>query len=121
MEFFSRQRGNHLIWVLRKMMYHNCSVNWMYFVDRKKRTMRIGRRKHGEKNTDENFVIDFFVDFSWVRFEEIAESVLGRWSKPHVATLMQSALLDLKSLIDKGSILLNVNSTDLPSLSRTYR
>ena len=63
---------------------------------------------------------DCSVDFSWVRFEEIAESVLGRWSKPHVATLMQSALLDLKSLLDRGGVLLNVHTSDLPSLSRKY-
>jgi hypothetical protein len=56
----------------------------------------------------------------WVRFEEIAESVLGRWSKPHVATLMQTALIDLKNLLNKGVILLNAESTDLPTLSRKF-
>ncbi|CAF1226295.1 unnamed protein product [Adineta ricciae] len=55
----------------------------------------------------------------WVRFEEIAESVLGRWSKPHVATLMQTALLDLKNLISSGIILLNVQPIDLAFLSQT--
>ncbi|CAF2512655.1 unnamed protein product [Rotaria sp. Silwood2] len=55
----------------------------------------------------------------WVRFEEIAENVLGRWSKPHVATLMQTALLDLKNLLTNGVILLNVQGTDLTALSQT--
>ncbi|CAF1042986.1 unnamed protein product [Adineta steineri] len=54
----------------------------------------------------------------WVRFEEIAENVLGRWSKPHVATLMQTALLDLKTLLGSGVILLNVIPTDLTGLSQ---
>ncbi|CAF3242289.1 unnamed protein product [Rotaria socialis] len=55
----------------------------------------------------------------WVRFEEIAENVLGRWSKPHVATLMQTALLDLKNLLSNGVILLNAHATDLGNLSQT--
>ncbi|CAM4747455.1 unnamed protein product [Rotaria magnacalcarata] len=55
----------------------------------------------------------------WVRFEEIAENVLGRWSKPHVATLMQTALLDLKNLLSSGVILLNAQATDLANLSQT--
>ncbi|CAF1474126.1 unnamed protein product [Adineta ricciae] len=54
----------------------------------------------------------------WVRFEEIAENVLGRWSKPHVATLMQSALLDLKNLLQEGVILLNPTASDLPTISQ---
>jgi len=56
--------------------------------------------------------------FSWVRFEEIAETVLGRWSKPHVATLMQTALLDLKNLLQNGVILLDISSNDLSTVSR---
>ncbi|UJR15917.1 hypothetical protein I4U23_002838 [Adineta vaga] len=55
----------------------------------------------------------------WVRFEEIAENVLGRWSKPHVATLMQSALLDLKNLLQNGVILLNIPANDLATISQT--
>ncbi|CAF0827165.1 unnamed protein product [Adineta steineri] len=54
----------------------------------------------------------------WVRFEEIAENVLGRWSKPHVATLMQSALLDLKSLLENGVILLDIPANDLATVSQ---
>ncbi|CAF4570375.1 unnamed protein product [Rotaria sp. Silwood1] len=55
----------------------------------------------------------------WIRFEEIAENVLGRWSKPHVATLMQTALLDLKILLQNGIILLNNPANDLPTVSQT--
>ena len=56
-----------------------------------------------------------------MRFEEIAETVLGRWSKPHVATLVQTALLDLKDLLNTGVILLNVQPPDLPGLSRKFK
>lgn len=56
--------------------------------------------------------------FSWVRFEEIAETVLGRWSKPHVSTLMQPALFDLKIMLNKGVILLDSPFSDLSTISR---
>jgi hypothetical protein len=62
----------------------------------------------------------FILFLSWVRFEEIAENVLGRWSKPHVATLMQTALIDLKNLLQNGIILLNVQPTDLSGVSRKF-
>jgi len=55
---------------------------------------------------------------SWIRFEEIAETVLGRWSKPHVATLMQTALLDLKDLLQNGTILLDIPANELSTISR---
>ncbi|CAF3407654.1 unnamed protein product [Rotaria socialis] len=54
----------------------------------------------------------------WIRFEEIAENALGRWSKPHVATLMQTALLNLKKLLQNGVILLNVPANDLLAVSQ---
>ncbi len=56
-----------------------------------------------------------------MRFEEIAETVLGRWSKPHVATLVQTSLLDLKELMNTGVILLNIQPPDLPGLSRKLK
>jgi len=66
-------------------------------------------------------MIFYLFFFRWVRFEEIAENVLGRWSKPHVATLMQTALIDLKNLLNNGITLLNVQSTDLGALSRKIK
>jgi len=75
------------------------------------------------KSTVEETFIFFFIypfSLSWVRFEEIAENVLGRWSKPHVATLMQTALIDLKNLLQNGIILLNVQPTDLSGISRKF-
>jgi hypothetical protein len=68
-----------------------------------------------------DFMFWFFFYLRWVRFEEIAESVLGRWSKPHVATLMQTSLLDLKELLIHGVILLNIQPQDLPGLSRKFK
>ena len=79
--------------------------------------MPIGKKKHGKAQIL-LLLMFYLISFSWVRFEEIAENVLGRWSKPHVATLMQTALLDLKNLISSGIILLNVQPIDLAFLSR---
>lgn len=45
----------------------------------------------------------------WIRFEEQAEDVLGRWSKPHVATLPHTSIDDLKELTTNGTMLLNAS------------
>lgn len=87
--------------------------------------MPIGKKRLGNvfECNDEFHRILFFsliLYVRWVRFEEIAENVLGRWSKPHVATLMQSALLDLKNLLQEGVILLNPTASDLPTISRNF-
>ncbi len=84
--------------------------------------MLIGKKKHGRKYKI-IFLFNWFIVFClrWVRFEEIAETVLGRWSKPHVATLMQTALIDLKGLLKDGIILLNIQPSDLPALSRKFK
>ncbi len=49
----------------------------------------------------------------WIRFEEHAEDVMGRWSKPHVATLPQTALDELKELLADGKLLFDVLLTDM--------
>lgn len=85
----------------------------------RRRRLCLLEREGSVKTLETKIFIEYFVlPHSWVRFEEIAENVLGRWSKPHVATLMQSALLDLKNLLNRGVILLNVTATDLSTLSR---
>lgn len=80
--------------------------------------MLIGKKKLGKVKFEYTRNSFFSPDFSWVRFEEIAENVLGRWSKPHVATLMQSALIDLKILLQNGVILLDVPASEIPTISR---
>ena len=39
--------------------------------------------------------------------------MLGRWSKPHVATLTQTSIEDLKELLHNGKIMLNANLNDM--------
>ena len=60
----------------------------------------------------------------WIRFEEQAEDVPGRWSKPHVATLPQTSIEELKDLIVNGTMMIDVLITDVKeiagSLSNVY-
>ena len=37
--------------------------------------------------------------YRWVRYEEAVEEGGERWSKPHVASLMMEALLELQNLL----------------------
>ncbi|CAF0829892.1 unnamed protein product [Brachionus calyciflorus] len=53
----------------------------------------------------------------WIRFEEQAEDALGRWSKPYVATIPQSALDELKQLIINGRVCLSVNASDIKEIA----
>ena len=54
-----------------------------------------------------NHLISIILKYRWIKFEETAEDVLGRWSKPHVATVAQTSIEDLNNLIKEGVILLD--------------
>lgn len=47
----------------------------------------------------------------WIKFEENVEDVGNRWSKPHVATLSLHSLFQLRSLIFKGHVELDIQAT----------
>lgn len=49
----------------------------------------------------------------WVKFEEDVEEGGNKWSKPHVATLSLHSLFELRSCIIKGTVLLDLEATDL--------
>ena len=51
-----------------------------------------------------------FFAWRWVKFEEDVEDGGNRWSKPHVATLSLHSILELRNLLTKGSILLDVEA-----------
>lgn len=42
-----------------------------------------------------------------------------RWSKPHVATLSLHSLMELKTCIEKGTILLDLEASTLPQVVGT--
>ncbi|KAJ8286930.1 hypothetical protein GJAV_G00045020 [Gymnothorax javanicus] len=52
----------------------------------------------------------------WIKFEETVEQGGDRWSKPHVATLSLHSLFELRTCIEKGTILLDLEASTLPQL-----
>ncbi|XP_030305988.1 electrogenic sodium bicarbonate cotransporter 1 isoform X4 [Calypte anna] len=52
----------------------------------------------------------------WIKFEEKVEQGGERWSKPHVATLSLHSLFELRTCIEKGSIMLDIEVTSLPQV-----
>ncbi len=59
----------------------------------------------------------FIYYFRWIRFEEHAEDVLGRWSKPHVATIPNTAISDLKDLIHDGIMIFDETHTNIKDIT----
>ncbi|KFZ59487.1 Electrogenic sodium bicarbonate cotransporter 1, partial [Antrostomus carolinensis] len=51
----------------------------------------------------------------WIKFEEKVEQGGERWSKPHVATLSLHSLFELRTCIEKGSIMLDMEASREPS------
>jgi hypothetical protein len=58
-----------------------------------------------------------FNSIRWIRFEERAEDVLGRWSKPFVSTVPFSAMDDLKDLINDGLLMFDSLLSDVKEIS----
>lgn len=52
----------------------------------------------------------------WIKFEEKVEKGGERWSKPHVATLSLHSLMELKTYIEKGTIMLDLEASTLPQV-----
>ncbi|XP_053317619.1 electrogenic sodium bicarbonate cotransporter 1 [Spea bombifrons] len=52
----------------------------------------------------------------WIKFEEKVEQGGERWSKPHVATLSLHSLFELRTCIEKGTILLDLEAGSLPQV-----
>ncbi|XP_061135727.1 solute carrier family 4 member 4a isoform X2 [Syngnathus typhle] len=52
----------------------------------------------------------------WIKFEEKVEEGGERWSKPHVATLSLHSLFELRTCIEKGTIMLDMEASTLPQV-----
>lgn len=52
----------------------------------------------------------------WIKFEENVEES-NRWGKPHVASLTFHSLLELRKGLEKGTVLLDLEKFDLPSIA----
>lgn len=53
----------------------------------------------------------------WVKFEEDVEEGGDRWSKPHVATLSLHSLFELRSLLMNGTVMLDMEATNLEEIA----
>ncbi|XP_052813602.1 anion exchange protein 2-like isoform X2 [Mya arenaria] len=49
----------------------------------------------------------------WIKFEEDVEEGAERWGKPHVASLSFHSLLELRKGLEKGSLLLDLEASEL--------
>ncbi|XP_047238183.1 solute carrier family 4 member 4a isoform X2 [Girardinichthys multiradiatus] len=52
----------------------------------------------------------------WIKFEEKVEKGGERWSKPHVATLSLHSLFELRTCIEKGTIMLDMEASTLSQI-----
>ncbi|CAC5412080.1 Anion exchange protein 3,Anion exchange protein 2,Band 3 anion transport protein,Electrogenic sodium bicarbonate cotransporter 4 [Mytilus coruscus] len=52
----------------------------------------------------------------WIKFEEDVEEGAERWGKPHVASLSFHSLLELRRGLENGTMLLDIEATDLPTI-----
>lgn len=59
---------------------------------------------------------NFFHFCRWVKFEEKVEEGGERWSKPHVSTLTLHSLFELRTCLQTGSILLDLEGYSLPQI-----
>uniref|UniRef100_A0A2K6KXL5 Anion exchange protein n=1 Tax=Rhinopithecus bieti TaxID=61621 RepID=A0A2K6KXL5_RHIBE len=52
----------------------------------------------------------------WIKFEEKVEEGGERWSKPHVSTLSLHSLFELRTCLQTGTVLLDLDSSSLPQI-----
>lgn len=60
--------------------------------------------------------LSLFQPARWIKFEEKVEKGGERWSKPHVATLSLHSLFELRTCIEKGTIMLDLEASTLPQV-----
>lgn len=68
-----------------------------------------------ELQTNKENILEWREAARWIKFEENVENG-GRWSKPHVATLSLHSLFELRNGIANGTVLLDLDCSDLPSI-----
>ncbi|XP_065195150.1 electrogenic sodium bicarbonate cotransporter 1-like isoform X1 [Sycon ciliatum] len=65
----------------------------------------------------EDGVMEWKETARWVKYEEDVEWGGQKWSKPHVAALSLHSLFELRSCILQGTVLLNMNASDLTAIA----
>lgn len=64
-----------------------------------------------------SFFISPGISISWIKFEEDVEEGGNRWSKPHVATLSLHSLFELRSLLLNGTVMLDMEASNLEQIA----
>lgn len=68
-----------------------------------------------ELTVTENNALQWKERARWIKFEEDVEKN-ERWGKPHVASLSFQSLLELRKGLETGTVLLNLDNYDLPTI-----
>lgn len=69
-----------------------------------------------ELYTQDGFEVEWREKARWIKFEEDVEEGAERWGKPHVASLSFHSLLELRRLLEAGSLLFDVEVSDFLEL-----
>lgn len=64
----------------------------------------------------DSFCVCVCVCLRWVKFEEKVEEGGERWSKPHVSTLSLHSLFELRTCLQTGTVLLDLDGFSLPQI-----
>lgn len=67
--------------------------------------------------TEASLLPMFCCVFRWLKFEEDVEDGGDRWSKPYVATLPLHSLFELRSCIQKGTVLLDMRANTMEEIA----
>lgn len=67
--------------------------------------------------TEASLLAMFCCVFRWLKFEEDVEDGGDRWSKPYVATLSLHSLFELRSCIQKGTVLLDMRANTMEEIA----
>ncbi|XP_039280416.1 electroneutral sodium bicarbonate exchanger 1 isoform X4 [Nilaparvata lugens] len=67
---------------------------------------------HGEGD-----VLEWKETARWIKFEEDVEEGGNRWSKPHVATLSLHSVLELRSFLMNGTVMLDMEAASLEQVA----
>nr|XP_025044242.1 anion exchange protein 4 [Pelodiscus sinensis] len=74
-----------------------------------------------EIHTPEIHLLGLISGVSWVKFEEKVEDGGERWSKPHVTALPLHSLLELRTCLRKGTVLLDLDARSLKQIVGGWR
>ncbi|MGH0174494.1 UNVERIFIED_CONTAM: hypothetical protein FKN15_068166 [Acipenser sinensis] len=114
--------GHHTIYIgvhvpksYRRRRRHRRRVGHKDRGEREKVTENASDKSDVENDETSNSILRP-LSIRWIKFEEKVEEGGERWSKPHVATLTLHSLFELRTCIEKGTIMLDLEAATLPQV-----